>query len=155
MQPPKMQPPKMQPPKMQPPKMQPPKMQPPMMHTTDEDNSTKPTDDEQRPVRKLKPALQDEAAFRMYYRHKQVFARITATNLSRENMSSAANNGPNHHDDQRGSGGSSSGEQQTDASNDKPKNEANTGEKRLTDEQVRQLTDSANAAKTKRGRPTS
>ncbi|SMR64898.1 unnamed protein product [Zymoseptoria tritici ST99CH_3D1] len=91
-------------------------------------------------------------------RHKQVFAaaRVTRPHLTHlQDMSSAANNNDNHHDDQSGSAGSSGGDQQTDVSDDKPKNEANSKEKRLTDEQVRQLTDSANAAKTKRGRPTS
>ncbi len=52
-----------------------------------------------------------------------------------------------------GSGGGGGGGNQTDRST--TGNTANSGEKRLTDEQVKQLTDSANAAKRKRGRPAS
>ena len=56
--------------------------------------------------------------------------------------------------DRTGSGGSASGSNQN-PDPTKTGNTANSSEKRLTDEQVKQLTDSANAAKTKRGRPTS
>jgi len=69
-------------------------------------------------------------------------------------MSSSAYTGSGSGSANSTSTSSSAGTNQTSGSSSTG-NTANSGEKRLTDQEVKQLTDSANAAKKKRGRPTS